>query len=126
MNWLLRQIKAESVPDLHLRLHWPGASAPTQHLISDLRENVEIAREGKEHLTPSSFHLFEAKRLGGRFIQQGNFIEDLEKLIPAFYGTIGSRLFAWKKPAPRLKTDRSAPDDVSMEALSDEAESFEG
>lgn len=125
VNWLLRQIKQEDTPDLHVRLQWRGKSPPTQHLVSDLRERVELAQEGKDGMEPIAFHLFESKRLGGRFIQQTNFIEDLEKLVPAFYGTYGARLSAWKKPAPQLKSDRKEPADVSTEALSEDADAFE-
>lgn len=122
VNWLLRQIKTDDVADLHLRIQWPGASAPTQHLIAELRENVDLAKDGKEHLTPVGFHLFLSKRLGGRFAQQANFIEDLEKLVPNFYGAFGSKLAAWKKPAPAIKTAASTPEDVSRDAISEDAD----
>lgn len=125
VNWLLRQIKQELVPDLYVRLIWPGTSEPTQHLVSDLRENIEVVNEGKEHLVTTSFLLFESKRLGGRFAQQANFIADIEQIVPAFYGTYGANLSAWKKPAPRLKIDKTEPIDVSTEAISEEADTFE-
>ncbi|MBO9396137.1 hypothetical protein J7400_05570 [Shimia sp. R9_2] len=103
VNWLLRQIKTEDTTDLHVRLLWPGASEPTQHLVSDLSENVELCNEGKEHLVAHGFHVFHSKRLGGRFTQQSNFIADLEAIVPDFYGTVGSELKAWQRPAPRIK-----------------------
>ncbi|MEM0923608.1 MAG: hypothetical protein AAGI13_11220 [Pseudomonadota bacterium] len=123
--WLLKQIKPAETPDVYVRIQWPRTSAPTQHLISDLRERVEIAKEGKEHLAPTFFHLFESKRLGGKFVQQGNFIDDLEKQVPAFYGAYGAHLTGWKKPAPQIKPDRKDPADVSLEALSEGANTFE-
>lgn len=126
VNWVLRQIKSEDTPDLHLRITWPGKSAETQHLVSELRANPALATEGKEHLVPTAFHLVEAKALGGRFAQQSNFILDLEQLVPSFYRTYGSRLVAWKKPAPRIKDDRTEPADVTTEAISEDAETFEG
>jgi len=125
VNWLLRQIRIEHVEDLYIRMHWPGKSAPTQHLVEELRADVKIATEGKEHLAPTGFFIFESKQLGGRFTQQTNFIAELEKLVPAFYGNYGSKLTAWKKPAPQLKTDKSDASDVSTEAISEEADSFE-
>ena len=105
VNWLLRQIKQDNVPDLYMRLIWPGTSTPTQHLVSDLRNNIEIVNECKEHLVTTSLHLFESKNLGGRFSQQSNFIADLEQIVPAFYGAYGANLAVWKKPAPKLKSD---------------------
>lgn len=125
VNWLLRQIKQDKTPDLHVRLIWPGTSAPTQHEVSDLRENIEVINEGKGHLVVTSMHLFESKNLGGRFIQQSNFIVDLEQIVPGFYGSFGSNLSAWKKPAPKLKVDKSEPTDVSTEAISEDADSFD-
>lgn len=105
VNWLLRQLADEPTEDLHLRLLWPGASAPTQHSVKELIENVSACDEGKEHLTAHGFHIFYSRRLGARFTQQSNFIADLEKIVPEFYGKVGSTIRAWQKPAPRLKAD---------------------
>lgn len=125
LNWLLRQIKTEDHEDLYIRLLWPGGSEPTQHLVSELKEEVAICDEGKEHLVSHGFHVFLSKRLGGRFTQQANFITDLEELVPQFYGDVGSHLNVWTKPAPKIKAQKSEPDDVSTESISDDAEGFE-
>ena len=58
VNWLLRQIKAEKATDLYIRLNWPGASEPTVHSVIDLRQDVNIANEGKGHLVAHSFQIF--------------------------------------------------------------------
>lgn len=125
INWLLRQVKVDKVDDLHLRLLWPGKNEPTQHSIGELRDDVDSAGAGKEHLAPHSFCLFTSNRLGGRFTQQVNFIADLEDCVPAFYRDIGSNLVAWKKSAPKIKDDRPTAKDVTAEALSDEASGFD-
>jgi hypothetical protein len=125
LNWLLRQIKTERVDDLYVRLLWPGKSEPTQFPIAELRENVEIANEGKEHLAAHSFHVFLSKRTGARFTQQANFISDLEAIVPEFYGSVGAFLGAWKKSAPKIKPEKALADDVSPDAISDESEDFE-
>jgi len=125
LNWLLRQIKAEDVQEVYIRLLWPGKSEPSQFLVSDLRENIDIANYGKEHLTTHAFKIFVSKRIGARFTQQTNFITDLEHIVPEFYGTIGSNLTAWKKSAPRIKDERASANDVSTSAISDEADGFE-
>ena len=125
LNWLLRQIKTEKTEDLHIRLLWPGASEPTQHLVSDLRESVEICDEGKQHLVAHGFHVFLSKRLGARFTQQSNFISDTEQIVPSFYREVGSHLSAWKKPAPKIKDVKPSAEDVSTEAISEDAEGFE-
>ena len=124
-NWALRQIKAENVDDLHIRFNWPGRSAVTQHTVADLRSNPDIVAEGKDQLAPTSMHIFISKQLGARFAQQTNFIADLEALVPQFYGSIGSILSAWQKPAPKIKEGRDEVDDVSTDSLAGEADKFE-
>ncbi len=121
LNWLIRQIKATDLSELYVRIHWPGSSVPTQHLVQELVRDVSIANSGKKHLAPSSFCLFVSRRLGGKFIRQSNFIYELEKLVPAYYGQYGSRLVAWKKPAPTLKKDTIEAGDVSTIAISEDA-----
>ena len=125
VNWLLRQLKSASTSDLFVRLYWPGRNEPTQHPVVDLLEEVSIACKEREHLAPHSFQVLVSKRLGGRFTQQTNFIADIEDIVPAFYGDVGSKLSAWKKAAPKLKEDRSSSDDVSTEALAEDASTFE-
>ncbi|MGR3493241.1 MAG: hypothetical protein ACU0DW_14375 [Shimia sp.] len=123
LNWLLRQI--DGAPDsVFIRLFWPGKSEPTQFSVSDLKEDLAIAEAGKEHLAPHSFMVLQSSQTGGRFAQQANFIEDLERLVPAFYKTIGSSLKVWLKPAPKIKHDRSTVDDVSPDALLEDASEF--
>lgn len=126
VNWILRQVKTEKLDDLYLRLFWPGKAEPTQHLVSELRENPDLASEMRSHLTPHSFHIYRSKRFGARFTQQVNFIVDLEVLIPSFYREVGSVLNAWQRPAPKIKKDRASAEDVTTEALSDDAKDFEG
>lgn len=123
VNWLLRQIKHEQ-DDLYVRLLWPGRSQETQFLVSELKENVDIASVGKEHLSPRAFQVFHSKRIGARFAQRANFISELELIVPEFYKNIGSALAAWKKGAPKIKGGRVSAEDVSPEAISDDAEEF--
>ncbi|KAJ03291.1 hypothetical protein [Sulfitobacter mediterraneus] len=125
VNWVLRQVKTDNSDDLYLRALWPGKAEPTTCLISDLREDPDAISEGKEHLSPHSFHVFRSKRLGARFTQQSNFITDLEEVVPSFYRDVGAGLAAWKKKAPKIKDDRLSADDVTPEAIADEARDFE-
>lgn len=124
LNWLLRQIKAEITDDLFIRLLWPGKSESTQFPVSELRDNIDIVDDGKGHLTAHGFHVFRSKRIGGRFTQQTNFIVDLEQIVPEFYGSIGSNLLAWKKSAPKIRPEKNTAEDVSTDAISDEADGF--
>lgn len=111
VNWLLRQIKTEDVTDLYVRLLWPGSSGYTQVLVSELRENTERASKGKEHLTARGFFVFRSHSMAARFTQRANFIADLEKTVPEFYGTVGSNLRAWKRSAPKIRPEKTAPEE---------------
>ncbi len=126
VNWLLRQIKTENVEDIYIRLLWPGKSSPTQFPVSELRDSLDEVDRDKEHLVVHSFHVFCSKRIGGRFTQRANFITDLELIVPDFYQNCGSDLTTWKRPAPKIKPDRNSADDVSTDAISSDAEDFEG
>jgi hypothetical protein len=125
VNWVLRQIKTDRLDDLYLRLMWPGKSEPTQHLVSDLKANPDVAAEGKEQLSPHSFFVFRSKQMGARFAQQVNFIIDLEEAVPAYYRDVGANLSAWQKRAPRIKEDRSTAEDVTTEAISEDAQNYD-
>ena len=125
VNWILRQIKTEHLDDLYLRLMWPGKAEPTQHLVSALRENPELAETEKGHLAPHSFHVFRSKRLGTRFTQQTNFIVDLEAIVPSFYGEVGADLSAWLRRAPKIKEDRSSAMDVTTKSISEDAQEYD-
>lgn len=125
LNWLLRQIKVDKADDLYVRLLWPGTSEPTQFSVAELRVKPELCDEGKAHLVAHGFHVFRSKPTGSRFTQQTNFITDLEQTVPDFYGHVGSNLSAWKPPAPKIKHGREGSEDVSVEALSEQAEDFQ-
>lgn len=125
LNWLLRQVKQEEGEAVNVRLLWPGKSDNTQFSLAELRANISCATEGKEHLSPLGFHIFLSVRLGAKFAQQSNFVAELERLVPDFYREIGSKLSAWQRRAPKLQPDRNTQEEVSTEALAEDAEDFE-
>lgn len=124
VNWLLRQIKSENVGDVYIRLLWPGRNEPTQCTLAEAIEDPSRLG-GDKKVAPHSLQIFSSKRLGARFAQRENFISDLERLVPEFYQEIGSNLIAWRRPAPKIKGDRSSADDVTTEAISEDSEDFE-
>lgn len=125
LNWLMRQIKCSDVENLFIRLLWPGKSEPTLYSVADLRENSELASEGKEHLSPHGFQVFVSEKLGAKFTQQTNFIAELERIIPSFYGETGARLTGWVRKAPPIKSDRATGQDVSTSGIAEDAEDFD-
>lgn len=122
LNWLLRQIRTENVADLFIRLQWPGRSEPTQFSLAQLREDISLAEQEKDHLQVLGFFVFFSRSLGGRFAQQVNFISELEQLVPQFYAEVGSGLSTWKRSAPKIKADKHEADDVSVESMARDAE----
>lgn len=124
LNWVLRQIKNMDNDDLYVRLHWPGKSDPTQFPLSDLLQDSDIAEQDKSHLCVHKFDVFSSTRIGSRFGQRANFIADLERLVPNFYKDIGSNLVIWKSAAPKMKSKKTDADDVSPEAIFEDAEEF--
>ena len=124
LNWVLRQLKSVEDPSVHIRLLWPGRNDPTQATLAELREDPDCAAQGMDHLAAHGFYVFSSHRPGQRFLQQVNFITDLEKIVPDFYRDVGSNLVAWKKPPPKIKSDRKTSLDVSTSALSEDASEF--
>jgi hypothetical protein len=122
INWLLRQIKSEKLDELFVRLSWPGRSETTQFAILDLLADPSICEKDKAGLQVVKFHIFISKRLGAKFTQQTNFIKELENAVPLFYREIGQNLAEWRKPAPRIKTDKLSSADVNVSALQGDAD----
>lgn len=121
LNWLLRQLKKCELDNCYVRANWPGSSAPTSYLVSDLINDPSLITKDKEHLTVSSFMVFGSYRLGARFGQLANFITDLETNVPNFYRKVGQNLTQWKKPAPKII---ESAEHVDVDAISKEAEEF--
>ncbi|WP_210256049.1 hypothetical protein [Chelativorans sp. Marseille-P2723] len=70
----------------------------------------------------TSFEVVFVRDLGARFTQRKNFIAELEQAIPEFYERVGQHLKAWQPQAPKVKPDRNEPENVSTEALREDAE----
>lgn len=123
VNWLLRQIKTENTGDVFVRLYWPGRSENTQFSYDELVADPSIVESGKSGLQVTSFHVFKARRLGGRFTQTVNFVTDLEAIVPEFYRDIGQNLVQWRKSPPKIReTSISEVADVVAEIEDGELE----
>lgn len=117
VSWLMRQLKDVEIPDIYVRLMWPGRSEATHFSLADLKKDSSIAnaKPDKRELQVLGFHVYLSRRLGGRFIQQKNFISDLELIVPEFYRTVGQNLVAWRKPAPTIKNNCDEIENVNIE-----------
>jgi len=122
VNWLLRQVKTEKIDEVFVRMIWPGRSENTQFQLSELIRDPSICEKDKTGLQVTKFHIFITRRLGARFTQQVNFIKELEDVVPFFYREVVQNLQEWRKPAPKIKADRRAAEDVAVGSLQDDAE----
>lgn len=120
LNWLLRQLQKTPADDLHIRVHWQGRGPHTQHLLSALQQDVDIAVRDQGEKQAHTFEVCGVWQLGARFGQRKNFVADLEKLVPEFYQNVGQHLKAYQPPAPRVRDDHPSTDDV--EAIEQYAE----
>ncbi len=102
-------------------MSWPGKSEATQFSVTELIENPSLIEDGKQHLQVTNFYIFMSKRIAGRFTQQANFITDLENTVPEFYRSIGQYLTVWKESAPKIRDEKPTADEVSVKAISAEA-----
>lgn len=122
LNWLLRQIKTDDLDNLAVRVYYKGRAGFAQYLIRELKENIGICEEGGKQSVARGFHLFRSKQLAKRFAQQSNFINDLEEMVPAFYGDVGERLRAWRRPPPSVRTEALREDGAEAESASNKVQ----
>ncbi len=121
LNWLLRQISEVSPKDVFVRVHWPRRGY-TQYPLEDLRHSLDRVISEHSDLVPMALEVLMVNRTERRFAQVSKFVEDIEKLVPTFYGLIGSKLKAWQPSAPSIRPERNESSDVSTEAIYEDAE----
>ncbi len=121
LNWLLRQVPEGPRTTCTFGVIGPAAlRRPSFRLQRSGRNSSRIEGKGKMQVT--SFDVVWLADLGRRFEQRRNFIDDLERAVPAFYEKVGQHLKAWQPPAPKLKEERAEPEDVTPAAISQDAE----
>lgn len=118
LNWLLRQLPREGTEDLYIRAQWPGKSPWTQITVKEARSESHALFADKGDMTLIGFEVVSIVDLGHRFGQRQTFIKELEDAIPEFWERAGQNLQAWVRPAPRVKEERSEPENVSPSAIS--------
>lgn len=122
INWLLRQLPDQMLNHIYIKIYWPKTSSETQFLASTLRENPDIAQEGKGKMVLIGYDVIMVHDLGSKFSQRKTIIQELEKNIPHFYESVGQYLKAWQSPAPKLTSARAKPDAVTPAQISEEME----
>ena len=102
INWLVKQLPEKDVDDVIIRARWPGKGLPTQAKLSEIQVDKKSLESGRPGAIPLSFEVIMIKDIAGQFSKRKIFIEELEKLIPEFYGRIGERLRSWSPPPPSI------------------------
>ena len=123
LNWLLKQIPEGADQNIYVRCLWPATSPATQFRIGELRNDPDLIQEGKGKLSVSGFEAIWLADLGRRFEARRTFIDELERVVPAFYEAVGQHLRAWQAPPPKIQEDRSHASDVSPAAISQDSDS---
>lgn len=118
LNWLLRQLPKDNADGLYIRAQWPGTSPWTQVSLAEAHENGESLFADKGNMALIGFEVVSITDLAHRFRQRQTFIKELEAAVPDFWERAGQNLQAWVKPAPRVKEERSEPENVSPAAIS--------
>lgn len=120
LNWLLNQLQKTDDAGIHIRIHWPGRTAATQHPLKVLRDSPEVADRPGSTLT--SFRVLLVRDLGTKFAQRKNFLTELEGMVPDFYEQVGANVRAWQAKAPKFREGKVEAEAVGTEALRNEFE----
>ena len=121
LNWLLKQLPEVENDDINVRCHSPR---PRQSLnsLAALRADPAQIDTGKGRMKVFAFEVILATDLGRRFDQRRNFIDELERAVPAFYMEVGQHLKAWHAPPPRVISGREDASKVTPAAIAEDAE----
>ncbi len=128
INWLRRQLRGVDNPDIQVRAAWPRRTLPTQASLSDVLADAKALESDVSGIAPTGFKILMICDGGGRFPGPQKFIEDLEKLVPDFYDSVGQHLRPWTPPPPsidKIDTGSAATtaNSSSTHAKSDDQES---
>jgi len=109
VNWLLRQlpkpeVSSHSYDTVFIRATRPGRSSETVKSVAELQEDPTQIDDGINSVSPpTSFEIWMASDDGRKFLGNQTFIQELERLVPEFYETVGQHLKAWIPKAPKIK-----------------------
>ena len=122
LSWLLKQLSAADLKDLHIRLFWPGRGKATQYPLAMLATNPEIVTDERPGMVVVSFEVLLVRELGAKFAQRKIIVAELVNSASLFYACVGERLTAWQPKPAKIAEGKLEPSSVSTEVLRDEAE----
>ena len=119
INWIKRQLAGIDDKDVYIRAYWPGRAAWTQAPLSSLTETNESLFPSNRSLLPHSFEVLMICDLQRRFSGRKTFVQDVEALVPDFYGRIGQRLRKFQARPPKLKKGQDDHEPQNSEDLAE-------
>lgn len=103
VNWLVRQVKPDSAAYEEL-IVWairPGNARNTHGRLADLKETPELLELSASDTAPTAFEVVLSRDLAGSFSASRKFIEEFERIVPAFYDAAMQYLKAWQASPPK-------------------------
>lgn len=106
INWLTRQLRGKGISNTALRVYWPKRIPMTSGTLELATENPSaLVPDGCKEL-PSTIEVVRIIDLATRFKGAKTFVEDVNRVFPAFYGEVGQHLNQWVAKAPKVKAKK--------------------
>lgn len=123
VNWLVRQLRADSPGDLRVEVSFESRSVTQSALLRTLVDQPDEALLDDRSVAPRSFRVTLTRDMGmARGRGQRSFIGSIRSLLSEFYGTVVQDLDAWKPRAPRLPEPAQAGETPAEAGRADAAE----
>lgn len=100
VNWLLRQLRLANDDRHFVRISWPSRAQDAVCRLTELRDDPKAIVENAP-LPPKSFEVFFLSDDTRRFSGRKTFIEEIEKVVPRFYDSVGQNLERWVPKPPK-------------------------
>lgn len=120
INWLVRQLRKTEDGGVVIFAHWPGGrvTRATLHELREADNGLDSLIEDNAGKTTHRFDVCMTKDLGGQFVGRRKFIEEIEKLVPDFYETVGQHVTPFQQPAPKVTERKTASEEAEIQSES--------
>ncbi|MCH8322009.1 MAG: hypothetical protein IIB64_02905 [Proteobacteria bacterium] len=106
VNWLLRQLPRENMEEIFIKAILPTSGVNPFKPLAEVREDPDIlGHKRKYDIMPNWFEVILVRDLAGKFSGPKTFVDELNKVVPEFYGRIGENLKAWQPKPPQIKEE---------------------
>jgi hypothetical protein len=106
VNWLLRQLPKDKLEGIFVKAILPTSGLNPLEPLEKVREDQNILGHSKnKNIVPNWFEVILVRDLAGKFSGPKTFVDELNKVVPEFYGRIGEHLKAWQAKPPQIKEE---------------------